>query len=271
MWIFTTLGFFSIVQKHGTTNLTVRARAKSDLDALRENYLPSLSPTVAKGGTDYPWRATVDHSSFAEALKQMALDVNYDNFKDTVAVTQGSARASIYHGVWAALRHLPESKPQPAKTTGPSNHHRTTGSSLLEVALGGVVIRADGHVLLREPLNHYDGYVWTFPKGRPGPKESRESAALREVLEETGLKAKIIAPIPGEYAGGTTSNCYYLMEESQPGAPLQAHDDETSCVRWAAYEEAKHLLQETTNPKGRVRDLAVLEAAFKLWKLRQSR
>jgi hypothetical protein len=70
MWIFTTLGFFSIVQKRGTSCLTVRARAKGDLDALRERYLPALAPTSAKGGTDYPWRATVEHADFAEAMKQ---------------------------------------------------------------------------------------------------------------------------------------------------------------------------------------------------------
>jgi hypothetical protein len=108
MWIFTTLGFFSIVQKRGTRYLTVRARARGDLDALRDRYLPSLSPTSSKGGTDYPWRATVGHSPFAEAMKQMVLDVTYDNFKDAVATTQGRARAHAYHEVWAALIDLPE-------------------------------------------------------------------------------------------------------------------------------------------------------------------
>lgn len=108
MWIFTTLGFFSIVQKRGTSSLTVRARAKGDLDVLRERYLPALSPTSGKGGTDYPWRATVQHAEFAEAMKQMVLDVSYDNFKNAVAARQGRARASAYHDVWAALLDLPE-------------------------------------------------------------------------------------------------------------------------------------------------------------------
>jgi len=108
MWIFTTIGFFSAVQKRGTTHLTVRARAKGDLDALRNRYLPSLSPTSSRGGTDYPWRATVDHAAFAEAIKQMVLDVTYDNFKNAVAATQGQARAHAYHEVWATLLDLPE-------------------------------------------------------------------------------------------------------------------------------------------------------------------
>src|SRR5262249_43601458 len=62
-----------------------------------------------------------------------------------------------------------------------------------------------------EPSNHFDGYVWTFPKGRPEPGETPEEAALREVLQETGVEAAITDQIPGTFAGGTTDNVYYLM------------------------------------------------------------
>ena len=54
---------------------------------------------------------------------------------------------------------------------------------------GGVVINAAGRLLLREPKNHYDGYVWTFPKGKPEPSETE--AALREVWEETDVVGRI--------------------------------------------------------------------------------
>ena len=33
-------------------------------------------------------------------------------------------------------------------------------------AFGGVLVRDDGKILVREPKGHYGGYVWTFPKGR---------------------------------------------------------------------------------------------------------
>ena len=60
-----------------------------------------------------------------------------------------------------------------------------------EKAYGGVVINDQGEILLREPRNHFDGYVWTFPKGRPEkeqrPGETPEETAFREVLEETGI------------------------------------------------------------------------------------
>ena len=35
-------GFYSIVQKGGETDLSIRARAGADLDRLREPYLPTL-------------------------------------------------------------------------------------------------------------------------------------------------------------------------------------------------------------------------------------
>jgi 8-oxo-dGTP pyrophosphatase MutT (NUDIX family) len=144
-------------------------------------------------------------------------------------------------------------------------------SSGLKLAFGGVVIRADGRVLLREPSNHYDGYVWTFPKGRPNSGESPEAAAVREVLEETGLAATILSPIPGDFTGGTTSNHYYLMEEADPGASLLPHDHETSSVKWATFEEATVLIGMTTNLKGRLRDLTLLDVAHTEWNLRMNK
>jgi 8-oxo-dGTP pyrophosphatase MutT (NUDIX family) len=138
----------------------------------------------------------------------------------------------------------------------------------LKLAFGGVVIRADGRLLLREPSNHFDQYVWTFAKGRPNKGESPEAAAVREVLEEMGIVARIISPIAGDFIGGTTCNRYYLMEEDKPGMQLLRHDEETWAVKWATFEEAKVLIGKTTNVNGRLRDLAVLEAAYAKWESR---
>jgi ADP-ribose pyrophosphatase YjhB (NUDIX family) len=65
------------------------------------------------------------------------------------------------------------------------------------IAFGGVVIDEGGRALLREPANHYDRYVWTFPKGRPNAGESPEETAIRETCEETGFVPEIVASIPG--------------------------------------------------------------------------
>jgi len=55
MWLFTRKGYFSIVRKRGEDLLTVRARDKADLEALRTAY--GLEATVIEfGATDYPFR-----------------------------------------------------------------------------------------------------------------------------------------------------------------------------------------------------------------------
>jgi 8-oxo-dGTP pyrophosphatase MutT (NUDIX family) len=131
----------------------------------------------------------------------------------------------------------------------------------LKAAYGGVVMNASGCILLREPTNHFGGYAWTFPKGKADPGESPEMAALREVLEETGCEAQILARIPGDFTGDTSRNHYFLMVEVVPGASLTAHDGETAQIRWVSFEEAKALISQTPNLKGRARDLAVLESA----------
>ena len=255
MWIFTTFGFFSVVQKGGDPVLTIRARAAGDLDRLREKYLPELSPTKTGGGTDYPYRATVGHSAFAAALVKIVGDLHYSNFKSAVAKTMGYERESVYSKVWQVLLNL-EKEANGAKPGG-KEHPRHAKAA----AYGGVVIDGDERVLLREPRGHYDNYVWTFPKGRPNDGESPEAAALREVQEEAGVRAEIVKRIPGSFEGGTTENIYFLM---RPLAETGKFDKETAAVRWATREEAEELIQQTTNKKGRERDLRVLEAAFAL-------
>jgi ADP-ribose pyrophosphatase YjhB (NUDIX family) len=131
----------------------------------------------------------------------------------------------------------------------------------LKLACGGVIVDAEGRILLREPAGHFDGYVWTFSKGRPESEETLEEAALREVREESGLFAEIVARIPGTFPGGTTENIYFLM---RPTGRTEEPDTKTANVRWATPDEARGLIGETTNRIGRKRDLAVLEAALSL-------
>lgn len=125
---------------------------------------------------------------------------------------------------------------------------------------GGVVVSGGGRVLLREPAGHYGGYVWTIAKGRPDPGEAPEATALREVLEETGYAATILAPIPGVFGGTTGSSRFWLMEAAHPPVPFH---HETSSIRWATFEQARELIAKTKTAVGRKRDLAILDAAEK--------
>jgi 8-oxo-dGTP pyrophosphatase MutT (NUDIX family) len=131
----------------------------------------------------------------------------------------------------------------------------------MKKAYGGVVINSSGQVLLREPTAHYKGDVWTFAKGKPELGESPEQTAVREVLEETGYRAEIVAKIPGSFDGSRTSNEYFLMV---PVEDTKQFDVETQAIRWATSEEARQLIQLNEKPNRRRRDLRVLKLAFAL-------
>lgn len=251
MWLFTPLGFFSAVQKNGTTHLTIRARVASDLVALRERYLSESSEIESKAGTDYPYRLTVSHASFSDALAKMGRDIGYGNFKDEVANWQGPERAHVYSKVWSTLLGLEKQSSKPTKQPSKA------------LAYGGVLIDGSAKVLLIEPKGHFDGYVWTFPKGRPKKGESAQGTAVREVKEETGELGIVVGEITGSFAGGTTINRYFLLRRGIWSTLPSS--DETESIQWASYSDARALIRKTSNPVGMKRDLAVLDAGYLLW------
>ena len=117
MWVMTSIGFFSIVQKpedRASGELTVRARVRTDLEALRA-HLPSLGPIRDHAGTDYPFRARAPRAAVAEALSRLVAAIDYANFKDEVAGRQGHHRADVYGDVWSVLTDL-ERRPSPARS-----------------------------------------------------------------------------------------------------------------------------------------------------------
>ena len=112
MWLFTTIGFFSVVEKpiDGANTdapmLAVRSRVPGDLEALRDRYMPELSEPIATPRADYKFRAAISHTDFARGLARLAEDIHYDNFKTAVGKAQGYEREHVYHGVWSAAMQL---------------------------------------------------------------------------------------------------------------------------------------------------------------------
>jgi hypothetical protein len=106
MWLMTKFGFFSIVKKEGEAYLTIRARVKQDLLSLKEHYLTAIGAIEESDYTDYRYRVRVPCEAFAAALKDIALDIDYPNFKNSVARRQGRVRARVYEDVWHRLYDL---------------------------------------------------------------------------------------------------------------------------------------------------------------------
>jgi 8-oxo-dGTP pyrophosphatase MutT (NUDIX family) len=129
-------------------------------------------------------------------------------------------------------------------------------------AFGGVVVDTEGRFLLREVADHFDGYVWTFAKGRPESGESPREAALREVKEEMGVDARILLPLPSTFAGTTSQSQLFLMVVDGRSVDMSHRCKETSRLCWALPEEARRLIMQTDNELGRNRDLKILDEAL---------
>src|SRR5262245_51144852 len=126
-------------------------------------------------------------------------------------------------------------------------------------AFGGVVINEQSKVLLRQPMDQSKGHSWTFPKGKPLEGESPDQTALREVLEETGIRARILQKLEGTYNGRNTSNEYFLMS---PVEDTGRFDEETHSITWVTKTEARELILLTQKRNRRRRDLRVLKNAY---------
>lgn len=74
--------------------------------------------------------------------------------------------------------------------------------NMVEISAGGVVVFGNAILLLKK----YNG-DWVLPKGRIEKNEEVEATALREVLEESGVKAEII-----DYIGEIHYNYKNLQE-----------------------------------------------------------
>ncbi len=93
---------------------------------------------------------------------------------------------------------------------------------------------------------------WAYPGGHADGIEDLLSVALREVEEETGLKARVLddnifaivsAPVlghikRGKYVSGHIHfDCVYLMEADE-NIPLKFREDESKGVKWVKLEDA---------------------------------
>jgi 8-oxo-dGTP pyrophosphatase MutT (NUDIX family) len=122
---------------------------------------------------------------------------------------------------------------------------------LTERAAGGVVYRRGPtgvEVVIGEQTDRRTGArTHRLPKGKLGKRETPEAAALREVREETGLSARIVATLGSvEYAyregdAEIAKSVHFYLMELQPGAQ-DTPDGELEQIAWFPLGEAARIL-----------------------------
>ncbi|WP_274648761.1 NUDIX hydrolase [Paenibacillus humicola] len=122
--------------------------------------------------------------------------------------------------------------------------------NLIERAAGGLVFRktqAGFQVLL---IDDRYGHV-SFPKGHLESGETWEEAAVREILEETGIKSRILSPLgdveyPIERKGLTIRKQVrlFVLEAMDEQAEPVHQSDEVESAQYFAWEDALRLHAE---------------------------
>jgi hypothetical protein len=139
MWIFTPIGFYSVVQHRDDPGLMlIRTRAVEDLENLFRfaesswgnmvggSVVPEIAfraadthlakepnaeritryPIIQNPAADYAYRSFLPRTWWNTVASQLANAVDYPNFKDRVKEVMGPERAEIYLRVWSAMHEL---------------------------------------------------------------------------------------------------------------------------------------------------------------------
>ena len=142
-----------------------------------------------------------------------------------------------------------------------------------EISSGGVVARRspDGY----EVCLVNDGRYWGFPKGRIEPGETPETAAMREIYEETGIALESLAlraslP-PSEYVFRRPNRgalvfkrVHHFIVEVPEGTELHPDPAEIAEAAWLGFDEAKARLSFRNS-------VSILDAARSLLEHEQPR
>lgn len=100
MWIASKSGFVSVVQHFEKKDmLLVRARVRKDLQSLFDN-----KRIFELEEADYRFRVEVSKQEFAEIMVNQIKDIDYPNFKNSIAAQSGQAdKLEAYHDIWKTL------------------------------------------------------------------------------------------------------------------------------------------------------------------------
>ena len=119
-----------------------------------------------------------------------------------------------------------------------------------EFSAGGIAYKREQDQTLILVAQHSQHHGWVFPKGLIGDhvkEEKKETTALREVKEETGVLGKILkelTPVTYWYqfeGQKIRKTVYYFLMEYVSGN-IKDHDHEMENVEWIAIDEVEKRL-----------------------------
>lgn len=105
---------------------------------------------------------------------------------------------------------------------------------------GTVVFRRNGDQTLFLVISSSNGLHWVLPNGHIDPGESAETAALRELCEEAGIRGELIQPLGVQYyekLQKEIASQYFLVRAAETVAT-----DEQRVLRWEDERAALDLL-----------------------------
>lgn len=125
----------------------------------------------------------------------------------------------------------------------PQQARRRRPPTVAETSAGGLAVdRSSGCGVLIARVDRRGRTLWSLPKGHIEPGESPEQAAVREVQEETGVTARVLAPLGSIafwfMADGTRvrKTVHHYLLDAQTTV-LSDADPEVSEVAWVPLDD----------------------------------
>jgi 8-oxo-dGTP pyrophosphatase MutT (NUDIX family) len=127
-----------------------------------------------------------------------------------------------------------------------------------QISAGGIAFRMKEGKLEVALISVGEKERWQLPKGLVGRDEDQETAALREVREETGLETELVQFIDKVeywyYSGSGAKRVrfhkfvyFYLLRFKE--GDVQDHDHEVNEARWVEIGEARRMLAFSSEKK----------------------
>ena len=192
MWLFTNIGFFSVVEKPYDIEqglITIRSRVRLDLEVLKTLYLPSMTEIIESEDADYRFRCRVNKRDLAEAMPELIMSINYENFKDEIFEVQGHERAALYSNIWGQAYEL-QSNCQEQKADKASVINKISLPFVSHHCI--VVIDAKGRVLMNtNPIKPAEtAFIHLNTRTLRHPQHD----VLAHVYQLTGVEGKMAIP-----------------------------------------------------------------------------